>query len=106
MILRTRPRGDSSAWPLALFLAFALAWPLLAAVAPPPAATLSTDDTSITVRVINDRPVVTSLLCPTTNFDWASRSPAPIPLIESAETQGRPIPLRWKFAGETATPDE
>src|SRR5258706_3300276 len=106
MMLRPRPRGDSIAWPPALFLPFALGCPLLAAETPPPAATLSTDDTSITVRVINDRPVVTSLLCPTTNFDWASKSPAPIPLIESAETQGRPTPLRWKFSGETATPRE
>jgi hypothetical protein len=64
-------------------------------------ATLTSDDTSITVTVVDDAPAVTSLKCRASGFDWIgnpSRAIA-LPLIDAVESSGNPVSLHWRFTG-------
>jgi len=60
--------------------------------------TVASDDTSVTVAVIDGRPAVTSLICKPGGFDWVGGpvGAMPIPLIDSAEVGGTQTPLSWR----------
>lgn len=66
-------------------------------LAAPPIAALSTDDTIIALSILNDRPALTSFKSKAAGQEWASSSPSPIALIETAEVNGREMPLHWHF---------
>lgn len=60
---------------------------------------VESDDTSVAVQVIDDRPAVVSLVVRANGFDWvggAERATA-MGLIESAEVGGVAKPLHWKW---------
>jgi hypothetical protein len=61
--------------------------------------TVATDDTSITVKVIGDRPAITSLMSRPGSVDWVGGNSGAIPLIDAAEVRGRKTPVQWRFAG-------
>jgi alpha-galactosidase len=57
---------------------------------------LKTDDTSATVAVEHDRPVLKQLRSPKTNYNWIT-SPISEPLLASVVQDGRVSKLDWKF---------
>jgi hypothetical protein len=64
---------------------------------PSPAVTVASDDTSVTVEVKENRPVVTSLVSRSSGHDWAAGAPAAMPLIDTVEFHGKPVPVKWRF---------
>jgi hypothetical protein len=68
-------------------------------------ATLTSDDTSVTVTVLDDAPAVTSLKCRASGFDWIDgpARAAAIPLIDAVEANGKPVSLHWRFTGMNST---
>ncbi|HWE97275.1 MAG TPA: alpha-galactosidase, partial [Tepidisphaeraceae bacterium] len=84
---------------LALFLAVRIGSPHAIASESPRSVDVSTDDTSVRVQVIDDRPAVVSLVCRATGFDWIGGAAAaePIPLIDVAEVGGVRRTLRWRY---------
>ncbi|MDB5353666.1 MAG: alpha-galactosidase [Phycisphaerales bacterium] len=60
---------------------------------------VESDDTSVTVQAINDRPVVVSLVGRGNGFDWVggAEKASAMGLIESAEVGGKSKPLQWKL---------
>ncbi len=58
--------------------------------------TLSTADTHITVRILDDRPVVEHLAAAGATHNWAA-TPMPVPLMQHVWIDDREIPAHWKF---------
>ncbi len=60
---------------------------------------VESDDTSVAVQVINDRPAVVSLVGRGNGFDWVggTERASAMGLIESAEVGGVARPLHWKW---------
>ena len=70
----------------------------------PVSLTLSSEDTSVRVQIINDQPAVVSLVCRASGFDWVGgpEGAEPIPLIDAAEVGGQRRPLRWHCVRDAA----
>jgi hypothetical protein len=57
---------------------------------------LATDDTQVTLRVRNDRPVVTRLAHAGSAHDWSGKGLA-VPLVARAWVHGREFTTKWRF---------
>lgn len=70
----------------------------------PAVISISSDDTSVRVQLIDERPAVVSLVCRATGFDWVGGTAraAPIALIDAVEVSGQRRPLHWRSAPQAA----
>src|SRR5690242_3571224 len=75
-----------------------------------PGATLATEDTVLRVEARQNRVALVSLKSPQTGWDWiaapadqenGNHAPELLPLIDSAQVEGRSTPLAWKFVGSS-----
>jgi alpha-galactosidase len=84
---------------------------VLSLIAPNPAAadatpvTVGSDDTQVTIQLINGREAITSFLCKSSGFDWVGppANAMPMPLIDSVEVAGRQRALVWHQKTEAAS---
>jgi hypothetical protein len=61
--------------------------------------TVASEDTSVTVQAIEDRPIVTALVSRSSGHDWAAGASAATPLIDTVEVLGKQIAVRWRPDG-------
>jgi alpha-galactosidase len=89
-----------------LFAAIAVVGPANwagAAAAGAAGGTISTDDISATITVVNDRPALSSLRSRADGREWAMAQAVPMGLIESAQVEQRELPLHWRFVRDAAS---
>jgi alpha-galactosidase len=85
-----------------------LSWGATATGASTAGATLQSEDTRAHVEVRDNRLFLTGLGTRDSAWDWiddradtAGSGPLPIPFVEAALVDGRPVTLTWRYAGST-----